>query len=180
MKKTAETEPNLITGSELARRLGVSEAAVRKAVEVGRISPAMISPNGRRWFIEETARQQWAANTTAEKKSGRQAVNRADQRRHDTNDPLKKLDPNEARAARDSAQARILTFKAMALEKELVDYEEVAKRWEKHVGEAKRLFLALPADLRLSIPILTSENMALIESRIIDILNTLSAWHPGE
>ncbi len=174
MRKNADCGPKLISGRELARRLGVDEKAVRKAVQAGRISPASTDERGRKMYIEATARREWEKNTLPEKRTGRQAVSKT----HDL--PATKMNPNEARAARDSAQARILTFKAKTLEQELIGCEDVSRLWERHVGEAKRLFLTLPAELRMLIPALTSDNIALIENRIIVILDTLSAWRPGE
>lgn len=178
MKRNANREPEFITGRELARRLGVSETAVRKAVETGRIRPAHVSDTGRRLFIEATARTEWGRNTLPHKSTGRHTVPvPAGVTR---SDPEPQMDTPGSRRAKDAVQTKILTVQLKKLERELVDAEEIARLWESHVGDAKRLFLTLPAELKMLIPALTTDNIALIENRIITILDTLSAWNPEE
>ena len=52
----------LITVSEFARRIGVSEAAVRRAIKDGRIS-AWYEDRGRKRIDPETAAQEWMVNS---------------------------------------------------------------------------------------------------------------------
>lgn len=181
MKKKAKCEPELISGRELARRLGVSETAVRSAVKSGRIRETMTDAKGRRWFNETDARAQWGRNTLPEKPTGRQVVEDINPviPSATTDLPhLSGLSANEARVARETAQARILTFKAKVMEQELVGVEDVARMWERQVEKAKRLFLALPVELRMLLPSMTSDEMSLVENRIVAILDALASWDP--
>jgi len=52
----------LITASEFARRIGVSETAVRRAIKDGRIS-AWYDYRGRKRIDPETATQEWMVNS---------------------------------------------------------------------------------------------------------------------
>ena len=183
MKKSANCEPEFITGRELARRLGVSEAAVRKAVKAGRIRPAKVDDKGRNLFRENDARTQWSRNTLPEKRTGRKVAEDApppapSAAAEHSAPPL--LSAHEVRTAVGQQQARILAVKADAAEKKVVDVEAVARMWERHVETAKRLFLALPAELRMLFPSMTNDDMALVEDRIVAILDTLAAWNPRE
>lgn len=168
MKKGTKTEPGFITGSELARRLGVSETAVRKAVDVGRIIPALVDANGRRWFIEETARAQWTRNTLPEKETGTTRVVGD----HAFDDG--KLNITKAKALREASQAEMNVLKMKRMKKELVDADEVARSWEKHIVDVKQLFLAFPVKLKMHFPSLTNEDLTLIKGWIVDILETLA------
>lgn len=176
MGKKKKNEPEMITATELARRLGVTEPAVRKAAKGGRIIPAAITATGRKLFIESVAREQWAANTTAEKRTGRARVAGADGARDDSN----VLSAAAAKALKDSADAEIRFHKLRQLKGELVELKEVERLWEEHVSHARQLFLALPIDLQLHIPDLTSDDAVIITERIHSILDTLSEWEPKQ
>lgn len=177
MKKSAKCEPKLISGRELARRLGVSETAVRNAVKSGRIFPVLTDAKGR-WFNEDDARAQWGRNTLPEKPTGRQVVKDVPSSAQPTTTELPPLSAtmtaNEARVARETAQARLLGIRIREIEGSLVDAHKIRAAWEKHVTIAKQLFLALPMDLRMHIPSLTLDDVGLIEKRIHDILNELA------
>ena len=60
----------LISGRELARRLNVSEATIRKALRDGRITSAHTDAKGKHWFVEKPARKQmdviWKARAERE------------------------------------------------------------------------------------------------------------------
>lgn len=58
----------LVSQSELARILGVSHTAVRKATEIGRITVAERDGLGRPKFDSEAAIRQWAENSNQAKK----------------------------------------------------------------------------------------------------------------
>jgi phage terminase Nu1 subunit (DNA packaging protein) len=180
MKKKTKSEPKFITGSELARRLGVSEAAVRKAVSVGRIVPQSVDDKGRRLFVEKTATAMWNRNTLPEKRTGKPAVAAPPDADQPDPPPRRKINVTEARAEREAAQTRILSIKARRMEQEVVSAEEVARLWERHVGDAKRMFLALPFELKMHIPSLTADDVSLIENRICAVLETLSVWKPED
>lgn len=57
-----------VNTSQLARLLGVSHTAIKKAVDGGRISIARVDDKGRSLFDPDSALQQWAANTNQSKK----------------------------------------------------------------------------------------------------------------
>ncbi len=178
MKKAEKSEPDLITGSELARRFGISEAAVRKAVRDGRIVPAMVSESGKRLFIEATAREQWNQKTFPAKATGRIPVATAGlPAGEDESEPESLQDATSARRIKmvgEMAKAKILSVQAKKLEGKMVDVAAVSIAWEAHVLKVKQLFLALPMDLRMHIPGLTLDNIKLIENRINDILGELA------
>jgi phage terminase Nu1 subunit (DNA packaging protein) len=173
-KKTA----NLVTESELARELDVTREAVRQAVAAGRVQPAMTDAKGRKWFDKTRAAAQWAANTARPKKRARiqpPAEGMAPVPARKAAD----ITPVEAKAMRDVAAARMTDLKIKEKEGALVDAVEIGNKWAEHCGTAKTLFLALPVELRLRIPKLTSDDVAVIESRIVEILDTLAAWRPA-
>ena len=178
-RKAGKSEPKLINASELARRFGVSEAAVRKAVAAGRIVPDTVDYKGRKWFSEKRVRAQWRKNTEPERPTGEVRVEAPVE---DTPLPStgkltgSREESVKVRTMRDAAQARILVFKAKSLEKELVDAHEITRIWVGLITEAKRQLLALPVDIRMRIPTLTNDDMALMESRIVQILTSLSEW----
>ena len=173
MREPQEIEPELITTTELARRLGVAESAVRKAVSVGRIYPAAITKKGRKLFDEETARKQWRANSLPAKNTGR-TIPGGD------GDEDKKLSVTKAKAMREAAQAEIHLLKIKQLKGELVNAEEVAFYWAEHVGAVRRLMLALPTEFRMLVPTLSNSDVELMEKRIAEVLTVLSNWRPGE
>ncbi len=183
MKKNANCEPEFITGRELARRLGVSETAVRKAVKARRIYPAKTDAKGRSLFSEDDARVQWNRNTLPEKRTGRKVA-------EDAPSPAPSIAPelpampvlaaHEVRAMVGQQQARILAVKANEVEKKVVDIEAVARMWERQVEKAKRLFLALPVELRMLFPSMSNDDMSLVENRIVAILDALASWDPRE
>lgn len=181
-EKNANCEPELITGRELARRLGVSETAVRKAVKAGRIRPSKINAKGNNLFIENVARAEWNRNTMPEKSTGRKVAGAPPSPLADVGESLSLpvLSAHEVRAVVGQQQARILAVKADVAEKKVVDIEAVAKIWERQVEKAKRLFLALPVELRMLFPSMTNDDMSLVENRIVAILNDLAAWDPRE
>jgi phage terminase Nu1 subunit (DNA packaging protein) len=158
---------NYINASELARRLGVGECAVRAALKVGRLTPAKVE-NGKRFFLEDEAREQWAQNTLPERRNGISHVAGSG--------GGVKMTVTEAKAAREAASAKLIELKVKEKEERLVDAEEMARMWTAHVVDAKNLFLALPVEIRLRIPKLTADDIAIIEDRIIGILDNLSSW----
>lgn len=178
-----KTVREYLSGRELARRLGVSETAVRKAVADGRLSPAKLDERGRKLFDEDLARNQWHVKTLPQTDTCLPKVGAPAEPPPDPVCELafgKKLGPADARAARDASTAEINILKLKRMKRELVPAEDVARLWEKHAAEAKRLLLSLPMELRLHIPALNADNIQLIEDRLIGILDTLSAWNPKE
>ena len=81
---------------------------------------------------------------------------------------------------KDAAAAKLLAIKVKEKEGKLLDAERIASDWASHCEAAKNLFLALPVELRLRIPKLSSDDVALIEDRIIAILDALTKWTPGD
>jgi hypothetical protein len=174
----AKKAAKLVTESEIARELEVTREAVRQAVDAGRIQPAMIGSKGRKGFDKTKAIGQWAANTARPKKRARIQPPAKGM----TPIPARKasdVTPVEAKAMRDVAAARMMDLKIREKEGALVDAVEIGNEWAEHCGTAKTLFLALPVELRLRIPKLTSDDVAIIESRIVEILDTLAAWKPA-
>lgn len=184
MKKNKKKGCELISGRELARRLGVSETAVRKAVVAGRLTSAETDLKGRNWYTEESARKQWAVSTRPEKSTGRAHVVDADDAA-ETKSPaatssrsVRSL--NEEQARHIAIKAETDALKLQQMKGELVRVDDVAKVWEKQVEQAKRMFLALPKEMKMHIPRLTVDDTTLIENRIVAILNDLAAWNPLE
>ena len=187
MRKSGKKPLEYLSGRELARRLGVSETAVRKAEESGRIEAAKINSNGQRLYLEDAVRKQWRLRTLPQAATMRPKVKAVrNNQEGDPDDadfdaaPLKgrRVNPVDARAMRDAAQAELTIIKTKKEKNELVKVVEVAKAWENHVATAKRLFLALPVEFRMHIPALTADNVQMIEERIFAVLDTLSAWNP--
>jgi hypothetical protein len=178
MSKITGDKPKFIIAAELARRFGVTEKAVRKAVAAGRIVPQYVDAKGRRWFVEATARAMWAKNTLPEKPTGRTAVVATEG--DGQAGRYGGIGALEARTRRETARTRLFEIQAKRMEQEVVFVEEVARMWEKHVSDAKRLFLPLSDEFKKCIPSLTGDDVALIENRIVAILETLDAWKPGE
>jgi hypothetical protein len=174
----AKKAANLVTESEIARELGVTREAVRQAVAAGRIQPAMIGSKGRRWFDKDQAAAQWEANTARPKKRARIQPPTEGMAPVPTRKGAD-ITPVEAKMMRDVTAARMMDLKIKEKEGALVDAVEIGNKWAEHCGTAKTLFLALPVELRLRIPKLTSDDVAIIESRIVEILDTLAAWKPA-
>jgi hypothetical protein len=59
--KTATNYLKLVTPAEFARQIGVSQAAVSKAIKCGRL-PTYIDGRGRRWLEPMRAARDWDAN----------------------------------------------------------------------------------------------------------------------
>lgn len=117
-----------ITPAAYAKRRGVSDRAVRKAIESGRLSRS-ITKNGNRWLIEpEIADLEWDRNTAPQKVRSAAQINtgKARARGDDAPEPEPEAPPSVPGAGRGAAtysQAKAAAegYRAMLLK---LDYEE--------------------------------------------------------
>lgn len=117
-----------ITPAAYAARRGVSDRAVRKAIESGRLSRS-VTQNGNRWLIEpEIADLEWDRNTAPQKVRSAAVINsgKARARGEDVPEPEPEAPPAVPGAARGAAtysQAKAAAegYRAMLLK---LDYEE--------------------------------------------------------
>jgi len=115
-----------ITPAAYAKRRGVSDRAVRKAIDSGRLKRS-ITKNGNRWLIEpEIADLEWDRNTAPQKVRSAAAINsgKARARGEDVPEPEPEAPPampGRGAATYSQAKAAAEGYRAMLLK---LDYEE--------------------------------------------------------
>ena len=161
---------------------GTSHVAVLNAINDGRLSAPAVRRQGRNWEINpELADQQWAdATHPAERGSGHHrgqepAAASAPSQRQDAAMP-KGVPPravSEAVLAAVKAKRETL---ALHLEENRLVYREDMEAAQNAVNlQILSRAEALPKQIKLDIPHLTLEEMAVIERRVLEIFESVSA-----
>jgi hypothetical protein len=155
----------LISIREAARRLGVSDTAVHKAIKTGRVSTASQTHGGRPLMDWADTERRWLANSDVSKRShvGAQGSPRraADAPRvslptsgrmdegGDVGDGAPKSGRGgayaNARAAREVYQAKLAKLEYEQKTDKLVDADQVKVAWFKHITAAKTRIMGIPA-----------------------------------
>lgn len=158
----------LISIREAARRLGVSDTAVHKAIKAGRVSTEGKTPGGRPLMDWKDTEKRWLANSDTSKRShvGSQGSKarakdapRVSLPTSDRMDEAGDVDlptgdgPKsgrgqqyaQARAARELYEAKLSKLKYDQQTGKLIDAEETKVAWFKHITAAKTKILGIPA-----------------------------------
>lgn len=158
----------LISIREAARRLGVSDTAVHKAIKAGRVVVASKTESGRPLMAWEDTERRWLANSDVSKRShvgGRgSAVRAKDAPRVNlpTSDRMDEADPAgdiggdgpksgrgpgyaQARAAREVYLAKLAKLDYEQKVGKLIDADEAKLVWFRHITSAKTRIMGIPA-----------------------------------
>jgi hypothetical protein len=159
---------------ETARRLGVSDTAVHKAIKAGRVAVAGKTDSGRPLMDWEDTERRWKANSDVSKRShvgpqgsARRAQDaprvelptssRMDEAPDDGGDSIQSGDgPRsgrgagyaQARAAREVFQAKLAKLEYEERTGKLVNADEVKVAWYKHITAAKTRIMGIPASCK--------------------------------
>lgn len=163
---------DLISIREAARRLGVSDTAVHKAIKAGRVSVAGKTDSGRPLMDWVDTERRWLANSDASKRShvGSRGSVRREQDAPRVNLPtsdrmdeapdvggeLPAMDGQrqgggrgpgyaQARAAREVFQAKLAKLEYEERTGKLIDADQAKVAWFKHITAAKTRILGIPA-----------------------------------
>lgn len=185
----------LISIREAARRLGVSDTAVHKAIKAGRVAIAGRTPTSDRplvaWPQVET---DWLANSDTQKRSHvgsqgspRRAADpkpttklaissRPDEMLTPDAMPGRATDPNYAksRAIREAYQARLAKLEYEQKSGKLVDADEVKIAWFKHIKAAQTRIMGVPAACKTRVPDLPLVVVATIEAVVREAMEDLA------
>lgn len=192
----------LIGIREAARRLGVSDTAVHKAIKAGRVTIAGRTETSQRplvaWPQIET---DWLANSDTQKRS--HVGSKGSPRRAADPEPTTKLAtssrPDEApapeaapvggdalpgrgtgpsyaqsRAIREAYQARLAKLEFEQKSGKLVDADEVKITWFKHIKSAQTRIMGVPAACKTRVPDLPLAVIATIEAIVREAMEDLA------
>lgn len=115
--------PTLITQKEAAQELGVSEAAVSKAIKQGRLQCA-VDEDGKRKVDLDTLVEQWSANS--QRKINGPALGQERPKRS-SREMMEVPDYNESRARTEYLKACLLDLERQQKEGKLVEAEKVQR-----------------------------------------------------
>lgn len=154
----------LISIREAARRLGVSDTAVHKAIKTNRVAVAGKTDSGRPLMDWADTERRWLANSDVSKRSH---VGAKGSTRRDQDAPRVKLTTSnrmdeqpggggddsaprggnyaQARAAREVFQAKLAKLEYEERTGKLVNADEVKVAWYKHITAAKTRIMGIPA-----------------------------------
>ena len=154
-----------------AKRVGVSVAAVSRAVKSGRLR-ASLTPDGK---IADAALAdaEWAANTRADRRplTGRGA--KPSQPAEVT--PGKTPDYGESRARREAAEAALAELELAKEQAKLVDAAEIERRIADDYGKVRVKLLGVPSAARQRDPTLTAAHLALFDALVRSALEDLAS-----
>lgn len=192
----------LISIREAARRLGVSDTAVHKAIKAGRVTVAGRTPTSDRPLVSwPQAQTDWLANSDTSKRS--HVGSKGSPRRSADPEPDVKLAtsgrPDEAhtpettpvggdnlprtsagpsyaqsRAVREAYQARLAKLDFEQKSGKLVDADEVKIAWFKHIKAAQTRIMGVPAACKTRVPDLPLAVVATIEAIVREALEDLA------
>lgn len=192
----------LISIREAARRLGVSDTAVHKAIKAGRVTVAGRTPTSDRPLVAwPQAQSDWLANSDTQKRS--HVGSKGSPRRAADPEPTVKLAtssrPDEApapeaaqvggdtlpgraagpsyaqsRAVREAYQARLAKLEYEQKSGKLVDADEVKIAWFKHIKAAQTRIMGVPAACKTRVPDLPLVVVATIEAVVREVMEDLA------
>lgn len=158
--------PTYISQAETARLLGVSEAAVTKAIKQGRLQ-FVLGEDGRRKIDRDSLAQQWTANSQRKITGPKPAVSEtASHPTQVTRDTTEVPDYNESRARTEFLKACLLDLERQQKEAKLVDAEKL-RRESFALGNQLKELLAGIAD-RLAHMCAAEDDPAKIHKYITD------------
>lgn len=191
----------LISIREAARRLGVSDTAVHKAIKTGRVSTASQTGSGRPLMDWSDTERRWLANSDVSKRShvgARGSPRRADDAPRvnlptsdrmdegpgapDTGQDIGGDGPRsgrgagyaQARAAREIYQAKLAKLEYDERVGKLIDADEAKVAWFKHITAAKTRIMSIPAACKSRHGDLPLAVVALIEQVCREALEDLA------
>jgi phage terminase Nu1 subunit (DNA packaging protein) len=163
----AVTEAPPLSLRAFARRLGVAEGVVRKAIRAGRLERSVGRAHGQVVIADvDLAEQEWRANRDPDKGAA----------------PRRRLAPTIAEARRRvlDAQAAKLELERALKARELVPVRDVREAWAAVLGVIRTGVLALPTRARQALPHLTVADVAVLERLVREVLEELAtARVPG-
>lgn len=185
---------------EAARRLGVSDTAVHKAIKAGRVDVAGQTAGGRPLLDWEDTKKRYQANSDVSKRShvGSRGspvrANDAPQVKLPTSSNMDEGDtPSgediggegpksgrgpgyaQARAARELYEAKLSKLKYDKEIGKLIDADEAKVAWYKHITAAKTKIMGIPAACKSRYSDLPLHVVALIEQACREALEDLSS-----
>ncbi|MCD8139462.1 MAG: hypothetical protein LUE17_06750 [Planctomycetaceae bacterium] len=161
---------DLVGTRELARRMGVSSAAVTKAMKDGRITPER-NEGKRPLFSEQAVRAVWSpasipppppAGDDAEQKS-----TDSDNQRY-----------YKARADKEEALVQQELLELGRLQKELLPASEIITVWSQLLRACSQNLSDVPQMLLSRFPGLTEAGRDFLQEQLRTVLDDLSAWEP--
>jgi hypothetical protein len=155
----------LISIREAARRLGVSDTAVHKAIKAGRVSVAGKTDSGRPLMDWSDTGRRWLVNSDASKRShvgsrgspvraqdaprvDLPTSNRMDEGATAGGEPgtgMRGGSYAQARAAREVFQAKLAKLEYEERTGKLIDADQAKVAWYKHITAAKTRIMGIPA-----------------------------------
>lgn len=190
----------LIGIREAARRLGVSDTAVHKAIKAGRVTVAGRTESSQRPLVAWPQTQDdWLANSDSSKRS--HVGSRGSPKREADPEPEVKLATSNApqpeqpapppassdstpgrgapsyaqsRAVREAYQARLAKLDFEQKSGKLVDADEVKVAWFKHIKAAQTRIMGLPSACKTRVPDLPLAVVATIEAIVREALEDLA------
>lgn len=189
----------LIGIREAARRLGVSDTAVHKAIKAGRVTIAGRTETSNRPLVAwPQVQTDWMANSDTQKRSHvgskgspRRAADPAPEvplavsSRPDEAPapevpadaaPAKSAGPSyaQSRAVREAYQARLAKLEFEQKSGKLVDADEVKVAWFKHIKAAQTRIMGVPAACKTRVPDLPLVVVATIEAVVREVMEDLA------
>lgn len=192
----------LIGIREAARRLGVSDTAVHKAIKAGRVTVAGRTPTSNRPLVAwPQVQSDWLANSDTAKRS--HVGSRGSPRREADPPPAVNLQTNQleqasapetaavggdtlpgrqaqgpsyaqSRAVREAYQARLAKLEFEQKSGKLVDADEVKVAWFKHIKAAQTRIMGVPAACKTRVPDLPLVVVATIEAIVREAMEDLA------
>jgi hypothetical protein len=181
----------LLSTEDYAARRGVTDRAVRKAINAGRLV-ASVTRQGRAWMVDaEMADREWAASTQERRGGG--GTGPGQKRQPTAHRPLPPPAPpggmpgnipgqGQAAAIRTMYQARLLELELKQKQGQLVPKDDVDRVWFEEIRRARDAFRRLPlqmiGEVAQSVGGLTQEKRAdvllVIERHIVGVLEGLA------
>jgi len=169
----------LITKAEASRALGVSNAAVYRAVKEGRLS-VVATKDGRELINSETMRTEWDANT--QRKIGVGPKPPAGQsnwpERRAKRAPMRPADEvpdyNESRARTEFLKAELLEIERAEKEGRLINADDVSAKWAELVTIARTKIMGIPSKAKQRMPDLSADDAVLLEEIVREALEDLA------
>lgn len=184
---------------EAARRLGVSDTAVHKAIKSGRVEVAGKTDSGRPLLDWEDTKRRWLANSDVSKRShvGSKGSHlrakdkpqvklptsgRMDEGDSAGADDLEGVGPKsgrgggyaQARAVRELYEAKLSKLKHDKEVGKLIDADEAKVAWYKHITAAKTKIMGIPSACKSRYSDLPLHVIALIEQVCREALEDLA------
>lgn len=149
----------------LAREIGVTPAAVTKAVKEGRVTPTKVTRSGPLFDLASVQAEWQPALRSA--KDGEDDADCDDNARY-----------RKGRADKEVALAGQEKLKLGHLEKELLSASELALVWSQMLGAFSQKLSGLPPKLFSRYPGLTEEGRNFLRDEMQAALDDLSRWAP--